>query len=237
MQRVAEQQRLLGGEKEVGPVGRLCATVADEGGGPADGVGDTGDQVDRVGGQDRGHRRGRGTDRCRRAAQSSEGASRTRVGSGRLRAVVRLPREQGRDGDGVGCRGSRGGVGQVGEAEAVPAGRGPVVDGGQQGGAAGGEGDAEGAVLGGGEVVLAYPAAQQVLGGGGLGRGVGVEVFEEVGRGTARHSALPAVPFCRGTVSLSGPGASRGCRGGNGLRVRGCCSRPFLVRLFECACG
>ena len=50
MQRVAEEQCLLGGEEEVGPVGGLGSAVGDEGGGAADGVGDTCDQVDGVGG-------------------------------------------------------------------------------------------------------------------------------------------------------------------------------------------
>ena len=65
-------------------------------------------------------------------------------------ARVRLAGEQGRDDDGVGRRGLLGGVRQAGQAEAVPAGRGPVEDGDQQGGAAGGERDPEDAVGGAG---------------------------------------------------------------------------------------
>lgn len=92
----------------------------------------------------------------------------------------------------------------------MPAGGGPVVDGGEQGRGAGREGDAEGAVLGGWQVVLPYPAAQQVLDGRRLGRGMRVGVLQEVGGDAAQPLGLPG-PFLL-TRDRFGPGHERGLR-------------------------
>jgi hypothetical protein len=114
------------------------------------------------------------------------------------------------------------------EAEAVPAGAGPVVDGGQQGRAAGGEGDAQGAVVGSGQVVLPYPAAQQVLDGRRLGSGVRFWVLQQVGGGAAQPLGLPGPSLLPGdrvgprherglratARSLVGVGTAVGCGGG-----------------------
>ena len=87
-------------------------------------------------------------------------------------------------------------------------GRGPVVDRGKEGSAAGGQGDAECAVVGGVEAGFAHPAAQQILDRRGLGCGARVGVLEAsrrlgVARGTvqARLDRLQA----RGVVTGYGP--------------------------------
>lgn len=108
----------------------------------------------------------------------------------------------------------------MGEAEAVPSRRGPVVDGDEEGGAAGGQGNAEGAAGRGGQVLLAGPAAQQILHGGGVGRGVRVWVIQRVAGGAAQ-----AFPFGRAALGRGVVGAGAALRSGGCLgmveRVRG----------------
>lgn len=234
---MAEQQRLLGREEEVGAVGGILPAVRDEDDGPPYGVGDAADQVTAVG-------RGVGLGRSiRRSGSLGPSGSVCRVGGDWLGGSVRggeggqlggssgcrgLASQEGRKGDGVRGRCLVGGVGEVGRAEAVPARGGPVVDGNDEGCATRGEGDAEGAVVGGGEVVLAYPAAQQVLDGGGLGRGVGIGVFQQVGGGAAQPFGLlgpcllpgdrfgprPERGLCAAPSSLMGVGVAVGCGDG-----------------------
>ncbi|GAA2767753.1 hypothetical protein GCM10010103_67950 [Streptomyces paradoxus] len=86
----------------------------------------------------------------------------------------------------------------------MPARRGPVADRGGQGRAAGGQGDAQEAVGRGGLVGLAYPAAEQVLHGGGLGDGVRVGMRQGVRAvalahplGRFRHRPLMRDPLVR----------------------------------------
>jgi hypothetical protein len=111
-------------------------------------------------------------------------AHRASWGSGRLAG------QQGREGERVDGWGGVGGARQAGWAEAVPAGRGPVTDRGDQGRTARGKRDAKGAGVGRGEVRLACPAAEQVLHGGGLGGGVRVGVFQKVPGVVARPLGL-----------------------------------------------
>ncbi len=105
MQRVSQEERLLGGEEQVGAgSGRgaavgACLAVAEEHGGAADGVGHARDEV---------------------------GA----VGSG---IAGRLPREQRGERDRVHGRRRGRGAGRPREAEAVVSGGGPVADGNGQG--------------------------------------------------------------------------------------------------------
>lgn len=245
MQRVAEQQRLLGREEEVGAVGGILPAVRDEDDGPPYGVGDSADQVTAVGrgvGLGMGLRLGLGRS-VRRVGGVRLGSGVRCFGMGWLGRSVQggesgrlggspgrrgLASQEGGEGDRVRGRCLVGGVGEVGRAEAVPSRGGPVVDGHDEGCAARGEGDAEGAVVGGGEVVLAYPAAQQVLDGGGLGRGVGVGVFQQVGGGAAQPFGLlgpgllpgdrfgprPERGLCAAPSSLVGVGVAVGCGDG-----------------------
>ncbi len=144
----------------------------------------------------------------------------------------RLPGEQRRDGHRVDRWCAVGSGREVRKAEAVPARRGPVVDLSEQGCAAGGEGDVEGAVGGDGEVRFAYPAAQEVLDGCGLGGGVGVGMLQEAeGCAAWLHCFwVPGPPDFRATGLLLGNGLGRRCQGLRvvraglvGVAVRGGC--------------
>nr|WP_255344772.1 hypothetical protein [Streptomyces avermitilis] len=75
------------------------------------------------------------------------------------------------------------------------------MNGDEEGGARGEQGDAQGAVVGGDEAVLPYPAAQQVLDGGGLGGGLGFGMIQRVGGGAAQPLTLPSPSNRRGTDS------------------------------------
>lgn len=201
---------LFGGEEEVGGVGGPLPAVVDEHDGPPHRVGDTADQVGTPAGAALGNGRRGHHGRARRPE-----------------AHRRLACEQRRHGDGVGGRRSVGGVGEVREAEAVPAGRGPVVDRRQEGNAAGRERDAEGAVGGGGQVVLPYPAAQQVLDRRRLGRGVDGGMLQQVGGCATQPLGLPGPSLlpgdrvgprderglCGAGRSLVGVGTAVGCGG------------------------
>jgi hypothetical protein len=172
---VSEDEYLLRRQEEVRAVGRVFTAIAEEGGDAAERVGDTRDQSDAVAKAIAGT--GTGTDGRAGGARKTGVMGAAVVGA----FCERLPGEQGGDRDGVGWWGVAGGVGQIREAEAVPARRGPVADRGEEVRAAGRKGDAEDAVGGGRLVVLAHPAAQQVLHGGCLGGDIRVGMVQEVG--------------------------------------------------------
>ncbi len=163
----------------------------------------------------------------------------------RLEAVAarnRLPGEQRRDGHRVDRWCAVGSGREVRKTEAVPARRGPVVDLSEQGCAAGGEGDVEGAVGGGGEVRFACPAAQEVLDGRGLSGGVGSGCSgrsKVVPRGCSA-SGFQGRPTsglrgcCRGRArpTLSGPACGEGWPRGSCRQGWVWGSRLFLGRCF-----
>ncbi|CAM5466037.1 hypothetical protein STENM36S_07145 [Streptomyces tendae] len=196
MQRVSEEKRLLGGEEAVGSAA-VSRTVA-----VTFGSGSFRTVPEEYGG-----------------AADGVGDARDEVGTVGPRGTGRLAREQRGERDRVHGRRRVGGAGQPRGAEAVPAGRGPVVHGNDEGRTGGRERNAEDAVVGGGHVGLAGPAADQVLRARGLRDGVRFEV----GRGVGRAVAGERCGTRAGKGSLrrfSRPGSGRGAGCGGGRRSR-----------------
>ncbi len=129
--------------------------------------------------------------------------------------VAALAPDEDGDGGGVGGRGAGGGVLQGGCAEAVGPGGGPVVDGHEEGGAARGEGDAQGVALGPREVVLPGPAAQQALRTGRVGGPQRVRVVERVGG----HAPAGRRAGARGGRVRGKAGVARGFLAGHDRRL------------------
>ncbi|GAA3842709.1 hypothetical protein GCM10022403_088370 [Streptomyces coacervatus] len=82
------------------------------------------------------------------------------------------------------------------------------MDRGEEGRAAGGQGDAECAVVGGVEAGFTHPTAQQVLDGRGLGCGARVGVLEEIGGGVAQTLGRGGFALLRSPRLLRNPARS-----------------------------
>ncbi len=236
----------------------MSTAFGDEGGGTADGVGHAGNEVgSRVRHRYRCCCRCRCPCRyrrllnmraragiCRHVSATAGVASSLRhlslegtvrhIGT-RLEAVAarnRLPGEQRRDGHRVDRWCAVGSGREVRKAEAVPARRGPVVDLGEQGCAAGGERDVEGAVGGGGGDSLRVPSSAGGFRRPRPGRRCGGRNAPG-GRRLCRVVALllvPGPPDFRATGLLLGNGLGRRCQGLRvvraglvGVAVRGGC--------------
>lgn len=147
---------------------------------------------------------------------------------GRASRIRCLAAQEGGDRDGVDARGVQRAVLEMGHAEPVPAGRGPVVDRDEESGATCGQRNAKSAVRGFGQIVLPHPAAEQVLDGRGLGRGAGVGMLQQVGGGAVQLLGLLAADLL--------PGDRPAFRGELGLRVAGS-ARLEAVSVVGCGIG